>query len=178
MSQANHKLIFQDQFNGGVSAAGYNIGGATGIDTEINIPIHIEVNSSIKKSYLIYSSANNYDTLNTNITINNDIYSLSRTPISEKFEYFTNSNAGFYNLNICLMDVTNSISPLDNVINLKIEKQYLTNITLPAFTQFYFIILYENASLPKINIATYTNEQKIWIPINYTLSDHNKIDTS
>jgi gliding motility-associated-like protein len=67
------------------------------------------------------------------------------------------NSVGFKNTNICIKDCSNAFNS--------------------NYGFFCFIILYENPNLPLINTTIYVNEQKIWVPMEYSFNKHNKMDT-
>jgi hypothetical protein len=84
------------------------------------------------------------------------------------------NSVGFKNTNICIKDCSNAFNPNDNTIELE---PIIQNYDESNYGFFYFIILYENPNLPLINTTIYVNEQKIWVPMEYSFNKHNKMDT-
>ena len=172
--QDQSKMILQNQYKGGVCSVGIPVSQAVYSNYNASIPYFIETGSIIKNVYAITTIINNLDTLSLKIKINNTIYQLEQNDITTPFYYLQNGTVP-QKIHTSIINCTDAFNNSTNLINLEIFAQ---GFGYPTYSKIYFIIEYSNPSLPLINYAVYINEENIKPTLNYTLNNHNKIDTT
>ena len=152
-SQSDYIKFIEDQYNGGVCFVGTNI---TYPFINLDIPIFIEPNSTIKSAFLIVNSKNKIDSTIT-IKINNFDFTSNQIATTNLINDSKSYTGGNWSMNhISIIECKDAIINLNN-INIIVPEQQPSN-PHALFDLFYFYIEYENPNLPLINTCLIFNE--------------------
>ncbi|HET6243682.1 MAG TPA: hypothetical protein VFF35_04095, partial [Bacteroidia bacterium] len=164
--KANAQVTFyQEIFNGGVTGAGFSTGSGSGSGfTEI----YIEPGSSIRKAFLI---CNRYGEAKPGeIIVNSISYEFNyNNQVSET--YLVPSTSSNYVNAIHIIEITEDINPLQNVIPVTIPSQN----TEHKYGAIYILVLYETPLMPEIAISIIINEKDISPFVNYFVPKINPV---
>ena len=164
-------IFYQDIYKGGITFCGTSTSDYTGF---VTLPYFIEPLSTIRKVFLIaysYSPANNEPIDNINIGINNlqielnfDNNMILNSPI------LSTNLIGIISIKTHIIDITNQFSASSNVsINWPPQTGF-PSCPSCIFGSPGILILYDNPTLPEINIAIAINNKlnSFNTPLNFT----------
>jgi gliding motility-associated-like protein len=156
--------IYQDQFLGGVTGAGYAPDHFQTAPTSGTITVNIAPGSTIRRAYLIAGRLGAAPS--TTVNLNGTPLTLDMTNMaSASFTTFYGGASGIHAINITAL-----INPLVNTYVLDIPTQ---NGTSDRYQDFYLYIAYNNSTLYSLSTAVFINNQDInptvnWGSLNFT----------
>ena len=165
------KLLHQDIFHGGVTAAGFS-GGIGGVD-QGQVEVHIEPGSTIRKAYLFLYTAGNppkYKTLVNSISVNHSDFELIGT-VSHSFVQFLPIKYYF-------IDISNIIDPTTLNYTLSILPESTGPDPNWGWWCPVIYIEYENPGLDKIATSLWVNDQDLYGQNDYVFENFSTIDLS
>ena len=140
----NQLKLYEDQFNGGVTAGGYQT--AYNADGTGTFDVHIAPGSSIRKAYLLVGRYGNAPDIT--ITLNG-----MSIPIDRSSEATPNFNSIYGGASAThVIDLTNSISPGTTQYTLTVPPQAMV---VNRYQAFYLYIAYSNPALPEVSTAIF-----------------------
>jgi gliding motility-associated-like protein len=141
---------YQDQFAGGVTAAGYSPAYFQTAATTGVITVNIAPGSTIRQAYLIVGRLGNAPA--TNITLNGSPITLNATnQVSPTFNTIYGGASGVH-----VVNVASIVSPGVNTYNLGLPAQASTS---NRYQDFYLYISYNNPGLGSVSTAIFLNTQ-------------------
>lgn len=168
LNHANGQLVYyQNSFNGGVTAAGGNVGANGG---QVLFDVYIEPGSTIEKAILIAGTEGKPNPIIVELNTINYTFS-SLTAVTPDFPVISGNPS-----NIHLIDITADISPDEFNYSLSVPPQDFSSNNV--FFQFYLVIIYNNPTLPVINFNLVLNQQPSSANTYYNLLDLNPINSN
>jgi gliding motility-associated-like protein len=163
-------VFYQDNWRGGISAAGANVGSGT-VSSVYYFDLFVEPNSVIEKAFLISSSYGSATELS--VSINSNLVFIKPSDIVTTG--FVNFNSSTSYSSIVVTDITDIIIPDETVFELFVPSQ--ENIEFGGYASFYVVVLYKNESLATISCAIVLNDKNATHVINYSLNELDQISS-
>ncbi len=156
-------LLYQSNFVGGVTGAGFTPMYTTSSPTIGNFSINICGGSTIHKAYLLAGRQGVAGPLQVTLNGNNFTFDNTNQASNTFQSAFYGGNSGVH-----AIDITASINPSITTYNITIPAQ--PSGPADVYTDFYLWVAYDNALLQPIHAAIFLNDQDMGTNINYTFN--------